>query len=164
MGITRFSGPAYGAKSMLAVFGPSAAATTSASTVAAYLQPGYGKVVVPPYEDWFVTEGYMTCSTCSTTANAAQWILKVEGGSSNSQPRMNGQNTTNAATILTIASGGSSNVNGWATAAVTAGEYEGTWCPAGSTIRLVSSYADIPTLPQCRIMGYIRFISSTRAE
>jgi hypothetical protein len=39
--------------------------------------------------------------------------------------RSNGQDSTNAATILTIASGGSSNVEKLATAAVTAGEYEG---------------------------------------
>lgn len=162
MGITRFSGPVYGAKSLLCVFGPSAAATTNASTVAAYLQSGYGKVTVPPYEDWVVTEGFLTCSTASTVAGAQSWILKVEGGST-TLPRSNGQASTNAASIFTILSGGSSNVNGFATAAVTPGEYEGTWCPAGSTLRLVSSYADIPSLPQLRIMGYIRYTDSTRA-
>lgn len=163
MGVTRFSGPVYGAKSVLWVAGPSAAASTSASTVNAFLQPGYGRRVVPAYEDWFVTEAYVVCSTASTVAAACGWKLKVEGGSSNSQPRPNGQGTTNAATILTVLGGGSSNVEASATASVTAGEYEGTWCPAGSTLRWVSSYADIPTLPQMQVMGYIRFIDSTRA-
>lgn len=162
MGITRFAGPVYGSKSLLWVAGPSAAASTSASTVNAFLQPAYGKRVVPAYEDWFVTEAYLVCSTASTVVGAVQWILKTEGGSSSLPARMNGQGTTNAATILTITGGGSSNVAAGATAAVTAGEYEGTWCPAGSTLRWVSSYADIPTLPQMHVMGFIRYIDSTR--
>ncbi len=164
MGKTAFSGPVYGAKSLLAVMGPAAAATTNASTVLAFAQGGYAKRVVPPYEDWIVTEGYLVCSTCSTVADAARWTLKTEGGSSSLPARANGQGTTNAATIFTIASGGSSNVNGAAIATVTAGEYEGTWCPAGSTLRLLSTYADVPTSPQLQIMGFIRYISSTRSE
>jgi len=162
MGITRFSGPVYGAKTSLWVAGPSAAASTSASTVNAFLQPGYGKRTVPPYEDWLITEAFLTCSTASTVVAACQWILKVEGGST-TLPRSNGQASTNAANILTITGGGSSNISGFATAAVTGGELEGTWCPAGSTLRWVSSYADIPTLPQMQVMGYIRYIDSTRA-
>lgn len=163
MGKTAFRGPVYGAKSVLWVAGPAAAASTSASTVAAFLQPGYGKRTVPAYEDWFVTEAFLTCSTASTVAAAQQWILKTEGGST-TLPRSNGEASTNAATILTIAGGGSSNVGTGAIAAVSAGEYEGTWCPAGSTLRWVSSYADIPTLPQMQVMGFIRYIDSTRAS
>ena len=163
MGKTSFLGPVYGAKGLLWVCGPSAAASTSASTVAAFLQPGYGRRTIPSYEDWFITEATLVCSTASTVANAQQWILKTEGGSSSLPARTNGQGTTNAANVLTIASGGSSNVNGLAIATVTAGEYEGTWCPAGSTIRWVSSYADIPTSPQMNVMGYIRYVDSTRS-
>lgn len=162
MGRTAFRGPVYGAKALLWVTGPGAAQSTSASTVASFLQAGYGKRTIPSYEDWIVTEAYLVCSTCSTVAGAAQWILKTEGGSS-SVPRANGEASTNAATILTIASGGSSNVNGLATATVTAGEYEGTWCPAGSTLRWVSSYADVPSLPHMQVVGYIRYVDSTRA-
>ena len=163
MGRSAASGPFYGAKSLLWTAGPAAAASTSASTVLAFAQPGYAKRVVPPYEDWFVTEAYAVCSTCSSVASAQQWILKTEGGSSLTQPRGDGKGTTNAATILTIASGGSTNLDKSAIAAVTPGEYEGTWCPAGSTLRWCSSYADIPTLPQFQVMGYIRYIDSTRA-
>jgi hypothetical protein len=47
MGKTAFSGPVYGAKSVLWVTGPAAAATTNASTVLAFLQGGYAKRVVP---------------------------------------------------------------------------------------------------------------------
>lgn len=162
MGKTSFNGPVYGAKSLLWVAGPAAAASTNASTVLAFLQGGYAKRVVPPYEDWIVTEAYLVCSTASTVANANLWQLKTEGGST-TLPRSNGQASTNAATILSIATGGSSNVGNSAIAAVTAGEYEGTWCPAGSTLRWVSSGADIPTTPQMQVMGYIRYIDSTRA-
>src|SRR5436190_1024926 len=109
MGKTAFRGPIYGAKGLLWVVGPPAAAASNASTVNAYLQPGFGRRSVPVYEDWLITEVYATCSTVSTVANAAQWILKVEGGSSNSQ-RSNGESSTNAANIATIASGGSSNL------------------------------------------------------
>src|SRR5262245_14079302 len=125
MGITRFSGPVYGAKSVLWVAGPAAAASTNASTVLAFLQTGYAKRTVPAYEDWIITEAFLVCSTASTVANANLWQLKVEGGST-TIPRANGQASTNAATILSIATGGSSNVGTGATAAVTAGEYEGT--------------------------------------
>lgn len=163
MGKTSFNGPVYGAKSLLWVTGPSAASATNASTALAFLQTGYARRVVPAYEDWIVTEASLVCSTASTVAGAVQWILKTEGGSSNSV-RSNGQSATNAATILTITGGGSSNVNGNAIAAVTPGEYEGTWCPSGSTLRWVSSYADIPTLPQMQVMGFIRYIDSTRAS
>lgn len=162
MGKTAFEGPVYGAKSVLWVTGPAAAATTNASTVAAFTQPGYSRRVVPAYEDWIITEAYLVCSTASTVAAACQWKLKTEGGST-TIPRANGQASTNAATILTITGGGSSNIEGAAIAAVTPGEYEGTWCPAGSTLRWVSSYADIPTSPQMQVMGFIRYVNSTRA-
>ena len=162
MGFTRFSGAVYGAKSLLWTAGPAAAATTNASTVLAFTQPGYARITVPPYEDWIVTDAYLVCSTASTAANAQQWKLKVEGGTT-TVPRSNGQASTNAATILTIASGGSSNVEKRGTAAITPGESEGTWCPAGSTLRWCSSYADIPTTPQMNVYGYIRWIDSTRS-
>ena len=160
MGRTAFSGPVYGAKSLLWVAGPSAAASSGTSTVAAFTQPGYGRRVVPAYEDWIVTEAYLTCSTASTVADATAWKLKVEGGST-TVPRGGGP-STNAATILTIATGGSSNVEKIGTAAVTAGEYEGTWCPAGSTLRWVSSGASLPSLPMMQVTGFIRYIDSTR--
>lgn len=162
MGKTAFRGPVYGAKSLLWTAGPSAAASSGTSTVAAFAQPGYSRRVVPAYEDWIITEAYLTCSTASTVANAAQWILKTEGGST-TVPRSNGDASTNAATILTIATGGSSNVEKSAIATVTAGEYEGTWCPAGSTLRWVSSGASLPSLPCMQVMGYIRYIDSTRS-
>ena len=162
MGKTSFSGPVYGAKSLLWVAGPSAAASSGTSTVAAFAQPGYSRRVVPAYEDWIVTEAYVTCSTASTVAGGTTWQLKTEGGST-TLPRSNGQASTNAATILTITTGGSSNVEKVGTAAVSAGEYEGTWCPAGSTLRWVSSGASLPSLPMFQVSGFIRYIDSTRS-
>ena len=163
MGKTSFSGPVYGAKCLLWKAGPAAAASTSASTVNAFAQPGYGRRVVPPGEDWIITGAHLICSTCSTVAAAAQWKLKVEGGST-TVFRPSNDAATNAATILTVASGGSSNVEAYVAATVTAGEYEGTWCPTGSTVRWCSSYADIPTSPTMSVYGFIRFLSSTRSE
>jgi hypothetical protein len=46
---------------------------------------------------------------------------------------------------------------------VTAGEYEGTYCPAGSTLRLVSSGVSVMGLTQVNVMGYIRYVNSTRS-
>jgi hypothetical protein len=162
MGKTAFNGPVYGAKTLLWVAGPSAAASSGTSTVAAFTQAGYGRRVVPAYEDWIITEAYLTCSTASTVAGETQWKLKTEGGST-TVPRSNGQASTNAATILSVATGGSSNVEKIAIAAVTPGEYEGTWCPAGSTLRWVSSGASLPSLPMMQVMGFIRYIDSSRA-
>ncbi len=49
----------------------------------------------------------------------------------------------------------------FAAAGVSAGEYEGTYCPTGSTVRWCSSYADAPNSPQMSVFGYIRFLNST---
>lgn len=162
MGKTSFNGPVYGAKSLLWVAGPAAAASTGTSTVLAFVQPGYARRVVPLYEDWIITEAHLVASTASTVAGGTTWKLKVEGGST-TVPRSNGQESTNAATILTIDTGGSSNVEGVGIAAVTPGEYEGTWCPAGSTLRWVSSGASLPSAPMMNCMGFIRYIDSTRS-
>ena len=162
MGKTAFNGPVYGAKTLLWVAGPSAAASSGTSTVLAFTQPGYARRLVPAYEDWIVTEAYVTCSTASTSAGGTTWKLKTEGGST-TLPRSNGQASTNAATIVTIDTGGSSNVEKIGTATVTAGEYEGTWCPAGSTLRWVSSGAALPSLPMFQVMGFIRYIDSSRS-
>lgn len=164
MGKTAYSGPVYGAKSLIWTAGPAAAASTNADTNASFAQPGYSRITVPAGQDWYVTDAYLVCSTCSSVASAAQWKLKVEGGTT-SVFRPSNQSATNAATILTIASGGSSNVEKWAAAGISAGEYEGTYCPTGSTVRWCSSYADAPTSPQMNVYGYIRFLNSSgRAE
>lgn len=160
MGLSRMSGPVYGAKGLLWVFGPvtgSTGATTSALAVNSIR-------VVPNYEDWFITEAHLICSTNSSVASAHAVYLKTEGGVT-LQNRPDGKGSTNAATILSmVMAAGSTTWSTWATATASAGEYEGTWCPAGSTIRIVSSGASAPAGVQVQVMGYIRYCDSTRAS
>lgn len=166
MGKSAVSGPFYGAKSLLwSVFVPTAEVSSNGATTNAVGINQATKMTVPVYEDWFVTEGSVGVSTISSAANAYVVYLKVEGGSSGSVPRQNGQGTTNAATILTMPHADTSTTwSTWATAAVSAGEYEGTWCPAGSTLRWVSSGLDKPGNVTLAARGFIRYIDSTRAS
>jgi len=161
MGLSRNSGPVYGAKSMLWAFGP----VTGSTGATTGLLATNSIRVVPNYEDWFITEAHMVMSTNSSVAAAHAVYLKTEGGSTvGIQNRTNGQGTTNAATILSVVNAaGSTTWSTWATATVTAGEYEGTWCPAGSTTRMVSSGASAPAGVQINVMGFIRYVDSTRA-
>jgi hypothetical protein len=162
MGATKFEGPVYGAKSLLWTFGPYVDShSTGASTG---LLTANSIRVVPPYEDWFVTEAFLTTSTNSSVAAAHGVYLKTEGGSTTAILRANGQPSTNAATILSMVNAAGSTT--WSTSAiatVTAGEYEGTYCPAGSTLRLVSSGVSVMGLTQVNVMGYIRYVNSTRS-
>jgi len=161
MGLSRYSGPVYGAKCLLWTVGP-VTGSTGASTGLAAINSAR---TIPPYEDWFVTEMHITASTNSSVTAAHAFYLKTEGGSSSLPPRQNGQGTTNAATILSIVpTGNSTTFSTWATATVSAGEYEGTYCPAGSSLRLVSSGAVAVGQFTAQVMGYIRFANSTRSE
>lgn len=156
MGKTSFSGPVYGAKSQLWSLGPFTSSTGASTIVIA-------NRTIPPYEDWFITEFHLTCSTCSSVGNS--WILKSEGGSTTGISRApGGYPSTVAQTIFTINSGTSTSVSTNGTATASAGEYEGVYVPAGSSMRLVSSGVN-PVANLCvQIMGYIRFVSSTRSE
>lgn len=158
MSISRLKGPVYGSKSLLCTFW-TAATSSGASTALAYAN---SIRVVPPYEDWFLTELHATCSTCSS--NAAALYVKTEGGSTTIPPAIGapGNGSTQAQTIFSINSGTSTSISTSAIATATPGEYEGAWVPAGSTIRLVSS-ANTPIANlQVQIMGFIRFRDSTR--
>lgn len=164
MGKTAFSGPVYGAKSLLWNYGPFADAhSTGAST--GLLNPNAVRVV-PPYEDWYVTEVQVACSTNSSVAAAHAFYLKSEGGSTTGIPfRADGKPSTVAQTIASIVTGGGSTTfTGSTNPPATAGEYEGVYVPAGSTLRLVSSGVSAAGNVQFNIMGFIRWISSTRAE
>lgn len=153
MGKMAFGGPVYGAKSQL--WAHSGTGSTGGSTVL------LAQTVVPPYEDWYLTEFKASFSTGSSVGNS--FILKTEGGSSG-QPRYQGQASTVAQTLATINSGGSTSLNGIATITATVGEYEGAYVPAGSTMRIVSSGVNPQSKLNLSVMGYIRFISSTRSE
>lgn len=152
MGKTAFSGPVYGAKSLLwQACAFSSGGTTRVASV----------TVLPPYQDWYVTEVTASFSTGSSAGNA--FILKTEGGST-TIPRYQGQASTVAQTLTTLNSGTSTSLNTIATLTPTAGEYEGVYVPAGSTVRLVSSGVNPVSQPNVSVYGYIRFIPSTRAE
>lgn len=162
MGKTSFSGPVYGAKSLLWVFGPyTQTGSSGASTV---LFTANAAVVVPPYEDWLVTEVDLRTSTNSSVAAGHAVYLKSEGGSTVVPLRGNGQPSTMAQTIFSLTTAaGSTTWSTWATAPVTAGEYEGTYVPAGSSMRVVSSGVTLIGGLQLNVYGWIRNIDSTRA-
>jgi hypothetical protein len=120
MGKTAFSGPVYGAKSLL--FGASFAAGSTGATTSVI-----ARTVVPPYEDWYITEFAASFSTGSSVGN--NFVLKSDGGSSG-LPRYQGQPSTVAQTIASINSGTSTTLNTVSTPTPTAGEYEGVYVPA----------------------------------
>lgn len=156
MGKTSFSGPVYGAKSLLWSYGPVAGttgATTALIAVTSFRQ-------VPVYEDWLVTEAWITCSTCSSAGNA--FMVKTEGGSTTGIVRPDGV-STRAATLVSVDPGTSTTLSTLVRLTATAGEYEGSWVPAGSTLRLVSSGINPQGQVSLQLMGYIRNVDSTRA-
>lgn len=160
MGKTAFSGPVYGSKSLLWSYAVTAGAT-GAST--ALLAAGSVRVV-PPYEDWFITEMHASASTCSSGNHTI--YLKTEGGSTTIAPAPwgTGNGSTRAATVATLGAGTSTTISSGVTATATAGEYEGSWVPAGSTLRLVSSGGSAPSNVTVNVMGFVRFRNSTRGE
>lgn len=163
MGWTRYSGPVYGAKSLLKTF---YAGTGAQNTSTALAYPN-ATVTIPAYEDWYVTEVCAALSTCSSSANAVS--LKIEGGSTTIPPRAKavGNGSTRAATITSFSPLNPASTS--TTAAHTrnivtadAGEQEGFWCPAGSSLRLVSSGASAPGGLAVDVYGYIRWIDSSQ--
>jgi hypothetical protein len=68
MGKTSFSGPVYGAKSLLWTYGPyTQTGSSGASTV---LVTANAARPVPAYEDWYITEVEFRTSTNSSVAAA----------------------------------------------------------------------------------------------
>lgn len=159
MGKTAFKGPVYGAKTLLWSVGP-ITGTTGASTVLAFTNAARQ---VPPYEDWFITEVNCCVSTCSSVGNNI--ILKSEGGSTTGITRHSGgYPSTVAQTITTFNPLTSTTLNTFNTVTASAGEFEGMYVPAGSSLRIVSSGVNPLGQLSMQVMGYIRFVSSTRPE
>lgn len=170
MGLTRFKGPVYGSKSLLWAYGPVACDTpsTAANTTGLYKQ-GASRTL-SPYEDWFVTEFYVNYSTCSSQG-AHSLLLKSEGGSTTILPNLEapGNGSTRAQTIATATLASPSTTgDALAVATADAAEYEGTWVPAGSTLRVVYSHVGSTTAEvltaSWSVMGYLRHRASTRGE
>lgn len=160
MGITRFSGPVYGAKCLLWAAGP-ATMSTGASTAAPFVG---SKLAIPVYEDWYITEFQTSFSTGSSAGNAI--ILKSKGGSTTgTPPRFGtpGAGSTITQTLVNVNSGTSTTLNTFATVTNSPGEYEGAWVPAGSTLYVVSSGVNPLSLLTWNVRGFIRYVDSTRA-
>lgn len=156
MGKTAFSGPVYGAKALLWTVGPLTASSGATTSLIAAR-------TIPPFEDWYLTDYHITTSTCSSVGNSV--ILKTEGGSTLGVTRFSGGlASTMAQTVFNVNTGTSTvmSTNGVITA--TPGEFEGLYVPAGSSMRVVSSGVNGIAGLAIQIMGYIRFVSSTRAE
>jgi hypothetical protein len=163
MGKTSFSGPVYGAKSLLWTFGPyTQTGSSGASTV---LVTANAARPVPAYEDWYITEVELRTSTNSSVAAGHGVYLKSEGGSTVVPLRQDGKPSTMAQTIASIVNAAGSTT--WSTlvqTTPTAGEYEGTYVPAGSSLRVLTSGVSLLGGLQVNVYGFIRFINSTRAE
>lgn len=158
MGLSRLSGPCYGAKSLLKTFGPITGAQNT-STALAFVNSAW---TIPAGEDWLLTEVGASVSTCSSGAHAL--YLKCEGGSTTITPNMKapGNGSTRAATITTfspINPASTSTTAPYTLNVVTAdaAESEGFWVPAGSSVRLVSSGASAPGGLTVSVYGYIRY-------
>lgn len=156
MGITRFTGPVYGAKASLFSVGP--VALSGASTT---LQ---ARTVVPVYETWYLTELAVSCSTNSSNAKV---ILKVKGTSTDATNPTNGPDPNfpagNPGSPFTLT--GPTSTSGFnqfvIPTAQTPGEYEGYAVPGNSTIRIVSS--GTMGVACLSVRGFIRYLDSTRA-
>ena len=164
MGKVNFSGPVYGAKALLWTYGPYDQTGTTGATTALFRANSVRQI--PAYEDWFITEVFLTASTNSSVANGHAVLLKSEGGSTTGVTRITGMfPSTVAQTIVTLTQAGASTT--WSTSATvtgTAGEYEGLYVPAGSSMRIVSSGITLIGGLQLAVMGFIRYVSSTRSE
>ncbi len=159
MGKTSFAGPVYGAKSLLWALGPQLG-TQNTSTAAMFLNASR---VIPNYEDWYITEVQFAASTFSSSAQL--FALKSEGGSTSGPVRPSNQDSTINQTVTSFVTTTSTTLAPTVNiVTATAGEYEGKWVPAGSTLRWVSSGASAPANLQFQVMGYIRYIDSTRAS
>jgi hypothetical protein len=146
MGKTAFSGPVYGAKSLLwSAYVPVGTSGASAT---------YAVTTVPGYEDWYATETFFACSSCSTGAASVSSVTTfvINDDSSNLHAAVAMAST--ASGVLT-------------TVSADAGEYEGKRIAAGSTLSFViaggSSSVPIGSA-RAELRGYIRFINSTRPE
>lgn len=144
MGKTSFSGPVYGAKSLLwqGSYNSTVALSTAAATV-------FAKVRVPAYEQWLVTELQVyRGSTHSTTTVVA----------------LTDDSTVIGNVAITSSLAGSI---GSTTLTATPGEYEGQLVLQNSTLALTLQEGTSSIAGQdltASVYGFIRFLSSTRPE
>lgn len=148
MGKTAFSGPVYGAKALLWTAHRDnqlpAANDTTTVTVAS--------IRVPAYEQWLITEFKGFRGSSGSTAATTTWNLTDD--------------STVVANFVTASS--VTGIQLSTTPTPTAGEYEGVLVDANSTLAWTighgGSSAAVSSDVTCWAYGYIRFLSSTRAE
>lgn len=150
MGKTAFSGPVYGAKSLLWGFSRT---STSAPSTAIYT---FGQLVVPAGQDWFVTDLHAYRESTHSTA----FVLSLSDDSSRA--------TTSTRTVADIAiTSSGAGVAASTVVAADAGEYEGKRVASGSTLTLQLANGNSSVTGatfSAWAYGYIRFVSSTRPE
>lgn len=143
MGKTAYSGPVYGAKSLLW-----SAARNSSSALSTTAATSFAKVRVPAYEQWLVTE------------------LAVYRGSTHSTTTVVGL-TDDSTVLATVAITSSlADVMGSTVITKTAGEYEGALVAENSTLSLTlqEGTSSIATNDlTAYVYGFVRYIDSTRA-
>jgi hypothetical protein len=150
MGLTRHSGPLYGAKSLL--WGYSRSSTVAPSTAIFT----FAQVIVPTGQDWYVTDFHAFRESTHST----NFVLSLSDDSSRATE------TTRTVANLAITSSAAAQVASTAVAA-DAGEYEGKRVAAGSTLTLQLANGNSSVTGAtftAWAYGYIRFVSSTRAE
>jgi hypothetical protein len=148
MGKTAFSGPVYGAKSLLWEMHRDnqlpAANDTTTVTIA--------QVRVPAYENWLITEVQGYRGSSGSTSVTTTWNVTDD--------------STVIANFVTVSSASGLMLSTTPTA--TAGEYEGVEVAANSTIAWTighgGSSAAISSNVTIWVYGYPRFINSTRPE
>lgn len=143
MGLTRFSGPVYGAKSLLWSYkADNIAVSTAASTVTS--------LTIPAGQEWFVTDFHAFRGSTFSTA----FVITLLDDSTV---------VANLAITSSLAAQSAST-----TPTATAGEYEGVQIAGLSTVTMTvqnaASSAAGSSDVQAWAYGYIRFVSSTRSE
>ena len=149
MGKTAFSGPVYGAKSLL--WSAHAANTIAASSVTETVCA----MQVPSYEDWLITEFKVFRGSSHSTAVTTTYGLTDDSTVIANVVQASGAATSGAqvlySTILTA----------------TPGEYEGQIVEGGSTLGFTYNHggntAAVDSNVTAWVYGYIRYKDSTRA-
>jgi hypothetical protein len=150
MGKTAFSGPVYGAKSL--IFSYSRTSTTAPSTAVFT----FAQAIVPTGQDWYVTDFHAFRESTHSTA----FTLSLSDDSSRAT------SSTRTIASVAIASSAAGSV-GSTIVTADAGEYEGKRVASGSTVTLQLANGGSSVTGgtfTAWAYGFIRFVSSTRSE
>jgi hypothetical protein len=150
MGKTAFSGPVYGGKSLL--WSVARASTAAPSTTVAT----FSQIILPAGQDWYITDIHVYRESTHSTA----FVLSISDDSTRA--------TSDTRTIGTVAiTSSAAGAMGSTAVSADAGEYEGRRVAALSTLtcQVANGNSSVTASPiHCSVYGFIRFVSSTRAE